>query len=286
MIITKLRGGLGNQMFQYAIGRNLALANNTYLRFDLTELKQDKLRNYKLNIFNISGCISSRFEMMFIDRFNGKIIYRILKILGKPSFYIKQKNRYFDANIIRMKGNIYLDGYWQCELYFKDIRSTLLNEFTVKHDHNKGNKSMLEKIENTNSVCIHIRRNDYITNEETNSFHGICSLDYYFNAVRTIEKRIENPYFYVFSDDPKWTKQSLKLKHPVIYIDINSIGKCYDDLILMSKCKHFIIANSSFSWWGAWLSNNPRKIVCAPNKWFVSEDEGNIVPKTWLRIKG
>jgi len=282
MIVVKLRGGLGNQMFQYAIGRNLALKNNTKLKLDVTELGQDKLRDYELDIFNISGSIASRLEMMFIRKCSRGIISRIL---GPHCFYIQQKDRYFDASILGKKGNIYLDGYWQSENYFKDIRNIIIKDFTIRCDPDKRNKSMLEKIENSNSVCIHVRRRDYISNKKTSEVHGTCSLEYYHNAVKIIEKKVSNPTFFVFSDDLQWTKVNLKLKHPTYYVCINNTEKGYEDLRLMSNCKHFIVANSSFSWWGAWLSNNSDKIICAPKRWFVSENEGDIIPKSWIRVE-
>ncbi len=283
MIIVKLRGGLGNQMFQYATGRNLSLKNNTKLKFDVTELEYDKLRNYELHIFNISGSIASNFRLMFIRKFNKNIIS---KMLGQNYFYIKQKDWYFDSTILNKKGNIYLDGYWQSEKYFKDIKQIIKRDFTIRHEPDKKNKSMLKKIENSNSVCIHVRREDYIRNKITKEVHGICSLEYYHNAVKIIEKKTRNPKFFIFSDDPKWPRENLKLKYPTIYVDINNAKKSYEDLRLLSNCRHFIIANSSFSWWGAWLSNSPDKIVCAPEKWFNVIDEGDIVPKSWIRVTG
>lgn len=283
MIIVKLRGGLGNQMFQYATGRNLALKNNTKLKFDVTELEHDKLRNYELHIFNISGSIASSYRLMFIRKFNKNIIS---KVLGQNYLYIKQKDWYFDATILEKKGNIYLDGYWQSEKYFKDIRHIITKDFMIRRDPDKKNKSVSKKIESSNSVCIHVRREDYIKNKITKEVHGICSLEYYHNAVKIIEKKTRNPKFFIFSDDSKWTRKNLKLKHTTIYVDINNMEKSYEDLRLMSNCKHFIIANSSFSWWGAWLSNNPDKIVCAPKKWFTIIDEGDIVPKSWIRVTG
>jgi len=286
MIVVKLKGGLGNQMFQYALGRNLSLRNKTELKFDLTELEQDKLRYYELDIFNVSATVASKSEIMLIRKNSKGIISKILGILGQHYLCIEQKDLYFDASINKKKGDIYLEGYWQCENYFKDIRDIIINDFTIKSDSNKKNKSMLKKIEKSNSVCIHVRRGDYVYNKKTNKFHGVCSAEYYNNAVKIIQKKAKNPEFFIFSDDLQWTKANLIFKHPTIYVDINNTEKGYEDLRLMSNCKHFIIANSSFSWWSAWLSNNPEKIICAPQKWFVSEEEGDIIPKSWIRVKG
>jgi len=285
MIIVKLYGGLGNQMFQYALGRNLALRNKTELKFDVTGLEQDKLRHYELDIFNISATIASKSEIMLIRKSSRGINSRILRILSQHYFCIKQKDLYFDATIKGKKGDIYLDGYWQCENYFKNIRDIIVNDFIIKYNPDERNKSMLEKIDNSNSVCIHVRRGDYVYNKKTRKVHGTCSFEYYNNAVNIIGKKVRNPEFFIFSDDLQWTKANLKFEYPFIYVDINNTEKGYEDLRLMSRCKHFIIANSSFSWWAAWLSNNADKIICAPSRWFNSVDEGDIVPKSWLRIE-
>lgn len=269
-------------MFQYALGRNLALKNNTILKFDVSELEQDKLRNYELAVFNISGSIASIFLRMFIRKLNHRIIS---KILGQYFLYIKQQDLHFNEKILLKKGNIILDGYWQSENYFKEIRNIIIKDFIIKIKSDNRNKLMIEKIKNSNSVCIHIRRGDFVYNKKTNKFHGACSLKYYYNAIEIIIKKVKNPTFFIFSDDSQWTKENLKLKYPTIYVDINSPKKGYEDLRLMSNCKHFIIANSSFSWWGAWLSNNPNKIVCAPKRWFKNTYEGDIVPKSWIRVE-
>jgi len=270
-------------MFQYALGKNLALKNNTILKFDVSELEQDKLRNYELAIFNIPGNIASRFTMMFVRMFNNRIVS---KILAQYYLYIKQQDIYFNEKILLKKGNIYLDGYWQSENYFKEIRKIIIEDFRIRYKPDKRNNSMIGIIKNSNSVCIHIRRGDYINNTKTNKFHGACSLKYYYNAIEIVVKKVRNPSFFIFSDDHQWAKTNLKLEYPTTYVDINSSEKGYEDLRLMSNCKHFIIANSSFSWWGAWLSNNPNKIVCAPKRWFRSIDEGDIVPKSWIRVEG
>lgn len=278
MIIVKLRGGLGNQMFQYALGRNLALKNNTRLKFDITELKRDKLRNYELNIFQISADILSWFESVFLRT--------LFKIFHGNYAYIREKSLHFDRTLLEKKGNLYLDGYWPCEKYFRHIRDILKKDFEIRSEPNKKNKLMLKKIKNTNSVCIHVRRGDYVKNPKTNKFHGTCSLKYYYNSIKRIEKKVKNPVFFVFSDDLGWSKKNLKINHSTVFVDINGPENGCEDLRLMSNCNHFIIANSSFSWWGAWLSENEDKIIFAPKRWFNGSDGGDIIPKVWIRIEG
>ena len=164
-------------MLQYAIGRNLALKNNTKLKLDALELERDKLRDYELDIFNISGNIASRFTRIIIQKLNHRIISRIL---GQCFLYINQQDHYFNKDILEKKGNIILDGYWQSENYFKEIRKIIKKDFTIRYEPDKKNKSMIEKIKNSNSVCIHIRRGDFVYNKKTNKFHGACSLKYYY----------------------------------------------------------------------------------------------------------
>lgn len=281
MIIVKLQGGLGNQMFQYALGRRLALKNNAELRLDVTHFEQYGVRRYELHVFNIFCSVASKRNIKFFRKFNNSIIS---KIAGRHYKYVKEKNLYFDKTVLEKKGNIYLDGYWQSEKYFKDIREIIVKDFAVRNEPDTKNKSLLEKIKNSNSVGLHIRRGDYVSDEKINKFHGTCPLEYYYNAVKIVEK-IGDPEFFVFSDGPEWTKMNLKLQYPTFYSD-NNPKRGYEDLRLMSHCKHFIIANSSFSWWGAWLSDNLDKIVCAPKTWFAGQDEGDVVPESWIRVEG
>ncbi|MCK4744844.1 alpha-1,2-fucosyltransferase, partial [Candidatus Parcubacteria bacterium] len=195
----------------------------------------------------------------------------------------KEQHSHFDSKILKLIGNIYLDGYWQSEKYFKNIENSIRKEFTLKNDLQLKAKKLLRKIKNTESISIHIRRNDYISHKPANQYHGVCHLSYYKKAINVIIKKIDDPHFFVFSDDIDWCKKNLKIKFPTIFVEGN---KDYEDLILMSKCKHNIIANSTFSWWGAWLNNNPNKIVIAPKKWFrkKSINTKDLIPKTWIKI--
>lgn len=276
-----LKGGLGNQMFQYALGRNLSLKNNTELKLNISSFKKDKLfRIYSLSIFNISA--TTIFNPKLISR---NIITQILSKVSKKNYIsLKQKNRYFKKDILTKKGNIFLDGHWMSEEYFKNIRKMLLNDFKIKEKLHKKNTILLKKINSTNSIAIHVRRTDYINNPVTKSILCTCSQEYYNNAIKYLKKKIKNPKFFIFSDDINWCKKNLKLPLNSVFVDINPLEKGYLDLELMKNCKQFIIANSSFSWWGAWLSENKNKIICAPKKWFVNQNEGDIVPKSWIRI--
>ncbi|MFH0972649.1 MAG: alpha-1,2-fucosyltransferase, partial [Patescibacteria group bacterium] len=185
--------------------------------------------------------------------------------------------------ILKLKDDIFLDGYWQTEKYFKDIEDIIRSEFTLKTEYSNLNPELIAKISSCNSVSMHIRRGDYITNQNTNEFHGICFLDYYKKAINLIAEKFPNPTIFIFSDDLKWCKENIKIKYPIVFVKGN---KNYEDLIMMSKCSHNIIANSSFSWWGAWLNNNPNKIVIAPQKWLNNPNinYSDIIPSTWIKI--
>ncbi len=271
MIVVKLSGGLGNQMFQYATGLSLSLKNKTQLLLDLSYLLDKSLREnithreYALNCFKIKARFLNKVDDLTI---------------------IKQKNLLFNPVILNSSNNTYLDGYWQCEKYFINIRSRLLKEFKLKMKPDYNNKELLKIINHCNSVAIHIRRGDYVANPHTNQVHGLCSMDYYKKAIDYINKNVKNPIYYVFSDDPEWCRINLIFRNQYEVVDINTSNQASEDLKLMSSCKHFIIANSSFSWWGAWLSKNKNKIVIAPKRWFNKEEANinDIVPEKWIRI--
>lgn len=282
MIITRLVGGLGNQMFQYAIGRSLAIKNQTDLKLDLSEYNVYKLHDYGLDNFKIRAGVAKREE---IDRLKTQRLRLKMGWLKKSHLKESALNK-FSAKVFGYKGDAYLDGYWQTEKYFKDIRRVILDEFTVLHEAEGVNKDMAEKIMGCEAVSLHIRRGDYVSNPEALKVHGLCSLEYYDEAIRKIAEVADQPTFFVFSDDIDWASANLKIDYPVVFVGHNDSGKNYEDLRLMSKCRHNIIANSSFSWWGAWLNENKDKRVIAPMKWFndQSRDSSEIVPDEWLKL--
>ena len=290
MIAIRLIGGLGNQMFQYAAGRRAAYVNGVPLKLDIGGYKNQTgitPRKYMLSIYNVQESFATEREINKLKKNN--IIQRILKKIYPVSTkksYIREKDHNFDLDILKINDNSYLEGYWGSEKYFKDIEEIIRNEFTFKNKPDPTNQKMISRINNCNSVSIHVRRGDYVKDEKTNKYHGVCNLRYYLKSVAFIAKKIIKPQFFIFSDDPLWTKQNLHLKFPSIYVDHNVGRKGYEDMRLMSKCKHNIIANSSFSWWGAWLNNNKNKIVIAPKKWFNDKtiDTRDLIPKDWARL--
>jgi hypothetical protein len=292
MVIVGLMGGLGNQMFQYAAGRAVAHRNRTPLKLDISAFEQDPLRSYRLHHFNIVESIATPDEVARLTK-RGRGLWnrishrleRYLLPLYKQSVFA-QRFDYFDPDILRVRGNVYLVGYWQSEKHFKDIEQIIRQDFTLRHAPDAGNQRLIRIMTNTNSVSLHIRRGDYVSNPVTYRYHGVCSLDHYRAAVARLTQTVKRPHFFIFSDDMEWAQQNLKLDYPVTYVTHNGVERDYADLRLMSQCKHHIIANSAFSWWGAWLCTYPPKIVIAPQKWFnkANCDTRDLTPASWIRL--
>jgi hypothetical protein len=284
VVIVKLDGGMGNQLFQYATGRYLAQKLNAELKLDIDIYTAKNKRQYALHHFNVQEVFSSAGERKNLKR--KEFFRRQLNKLGvglKPYWYTEQKPGY-DANIEKLTDNVYLEGFWQSEKYFKPIEGTIRREFTVKDSPSELNRKYLDEIRSVNSISIHVRRGDYVTEKETNAVHGVCDLEYYRKAIDRVSAEVSDPRFYIFSDDMEWTKANLSSStHPSIYIDHNQTAP-HEDLRLMYSCKHHIIANSSFSWWGAWLNDNAEKKVIAPRNWFRTLENRDIIPGGWLTL--
>ncbi|NTV55781.1 MAG: alpha-1,2-fucosyltransferase [Deltaproteobacteria bacterium] len=290
MVIVRLMGGLGNQMFQYSAARRLAYALNAELKLDLTWFKEPGSRPYVLSAFNIAEDMASPREILTltIERpvFVRMAMTRLLGIkFYRPKSYVKETSFAFDPCILTLSDGIYLDGYWQSEKYFADVEQLIRTEFTLRKPLSDRIKSLAEATASCNSVSIHVRRGDYLLKNKI-VFHGVCTPEYYNTCVDILIQRITNPHFFVFSDDPPWAIQNLKVPCRVTFLEPSLGERSFEDLWLMSTCRNHIIANSSFSWWGAWLSNNPDKAVIAPRQWFrtTALDSKDIVPERWLKI--
>ncbi|KKU80514.1 MAG: Glycosyl transferase, family 11 [Parcubacteria group bacterium GW2011_GWA1_47_8] len=292
MIIVKLIGGLGNQLFQYALGRHLALRNNTELKLDITGFEEYKLHRYSLSHFNIVENFATMEEVVKFQKYKrrlGKKWFLYNKFIADEHKYAQERQFHFNPRILDTQGDAYLDGFWQTEKYFKDIESIIRKEVAVKTPFAGKDAEVAKEIDATSAVMMHIRRGDYVSNQATNEYHGTCGLDYYRTAATLIAEKVASPHFFIFSDDHIWVKENIILDGPVTYVDHNNADKNYEDLRLMSLCKHAIIANSSFGWWGAWLSQNPGKIVIGPSKWFnnpkkKTTDTSDVLPKEWIKI--
>lgn len=287
MITVKLMGGLGNQMFQYAIGRSLAHDLGEKLILDTSFYDRIHAnatpRHYELNHLRIQGEVLQR-------GFFSRYWFYLQELLTKkcPLFfqnYVLERELNYDPALLEKRKNLYLDGYWQCEKYFLHNQDIIRQDFQVTTPQSDVNKKWADVIANTNSVCIHVRRGDYVTDPGANLVHGTRGPDYYNKAITYILGKVDNPVFFVFSDDLEWTKEHIPIPSEVHYMDQNGPDEDYEDLRLMMSCKYFIIANSSFSWWGAWLGNYEDKIVVCPEYWFNdSEMKTDIICDSWVRM--
>lgn len=295
MIIVKINGGLGNQMFQYAFGRAMAIMLQTELKLDCnwfdTIEEGDTVRHYELDCFGLKTLFATNDE---IERIKGKefqlpnIIKRIIKkleLFQKESYFV-EKFYHCDSSIEFCKDNTYFEGYWQSYLYFDTITDIIKKDFLSNHKMQSNDIILSNQIRDTNSISLHIRRGDYVSNSNATSYHGVSSLDYYYEAIQYIKEKVVNPVVYLFSDDINWVKENLKIDLPIVFVENRDPKRPFDDIYLMHLCKHNIIANSSFSWWGAYLNENSEKIVIAPKKWFndPSINTEDLIPRNWIRM--
>jgi hypothetical protein len=283
MIYTRIRGGLGNQLFQYSAARTLADYLNVSLGLDTREYDETSPYGMSLNHFNIRANLNP--PGLIKHKKDGKLAYIFDHIKGNQKKTYKEPFLMFDNNLLSKSDGTYLKGYWQSEKYFFQNKKSILNDMNFIHKPNEFNIKNLKEIKKSTSISLHIRRGDYLSNKSYNSRHGICNLSYYINAVEYFKKHLgENFKVFAFSDDPDWVRENLKLSVKIKFINNNSSENSFEDLRLMLNCDHNIIANSSFSWWGAWLNKNPDKIVIAPKKWYANQQSQNpdIIPSSWL----
>lgn len=287
MVTVNLKGGLGNQLFQYAVGRSLAHKNADRLALDLTGLvraqdKGDMYRKYALGAFSIKTSTATASEAERAKNPYG-LISKVWRAFS--SKVLRQQHIGWEPNVFRKRGDVYLDGYWQSPKYFADIRDYLLEEIVLTSPLSSAANAFNSKIMSSEAVFIHIRRGDYVTDKKVRAINGTCSPDYYTRAILRTKERISNPAWFVFSDDIAWVKTNLNLPVEATFVSDKSITDT-EELALMASCKHAIIANSTFSWWGAWLIQNPEKVVIAPSPWFDTkyDHHADLIPDSWTRL--
>lgn len=285
MIVVRLIGGLGNQLFQYALGRRIAHDRDESLKLDISGFETYKLHEYSLHRFAIRQDFARPEEIAI---FAHRRLQRIRNLM--PLRYrslIAERHFHFDPEVLRAaRRRVYLDGYWQSEKYFESIEGILRSELRFVDEPDEANRRMAETITKANAVSVHIRRGDYVSDRTTLEVHGIVPLGFYHDAVAVIIKEVEDPHFFVFSDEPEWAEAHLELDRPCTFLSHNGADRNFEDLRLMSLCRHHIIANSSFGWWGAWLGRSSRQIVIAPAKWFddPSRNSKDLIPKRWRTL--
>jgi hypothetical protein len=293
VIIVKIQGGLGNQMFQYAAARRLSVIQNTKVWLDLSWFSltdnQSSTRFFELENFMLEKNIIKHPEELYKLPYNSNKT-RPLMLLNRALFskntYALYKEQKYNLNkpVLLAPDNSYLEGNWTTEKYFLDVRPKILSDFCWRNRPSKKNEELILKIESIpDSVSLHIRRGDFL-NKVTLEHHGVLDLKYYYHAEREIKKIVKKPHFFVFSDDTAWAKQNLKLKSQTSFIDHNNSG--VEDLRIMKECKHAVIANSTFSWWAAWLNTNNEKLIFAPKKWLADPGMNtvDVIPKSWFKI--
>jgi hypothetical protein len=289
-IIVRLAGGLGNQLYQYAMGRSLSLRNERPLLLETRNTSRDQYRNYELSVFNIQEKhvdLLTQWCTRWSASYSSGKLFRTLCPLAWNYKIIRDKAAGFDPSVFNLEmGTIVLEGYWQSFKYFEPYHDIIRTEFTFKRGPTLQNGRMIEDIESVESIAMHVRRGDYITNPNNLASLGTCPPEYYQKAGSLIEQRVNKPHFFIFTDEPEWAKENVKFSGPTKVVDHN-LGKAdSEDFRLMTHCKHFIIANSSFSWWGAWLASFPDKIVIAPKNWFKADKfpPEDRIPEGWIRL--
>jgi hypothetical protein len=282
-------------MFQYACARALTLELQFKLKLSIDLFSEYNLHHgYELErVFGIHADIATKNDirhMIGIVRSIKKMRKYLVKPLFNPlagrHFIFEPYFTYWPDLISRAMQGGYMQGYWQSELYFTKYIDVIRSDFRF-HSHLEGKNAEIAKlIHQSNAVSVHVRRGDYVSNSKILATHGTCSLEYYFSAIAIMMARIQNAKLFVFSDDPQWVFQELQPQYPdMVLVEYNTGLESYNDMRLMSLCRHHIIANSSFSWWGAWLNPDPQKMVIAPAKWFSNGiDTKDLIPDTWEKI--
>lgn len=288
MITLQLSGGLGNQMFQYAYARSLQARNPlAKICLDISSL-ENGYRNFELHHFNITLPINKLSSKEAYIKISHSIYNKFKKLLF-PYYrqkYIQEKFYHFDKHLLDIKHEAFVEGYFQTEKYFKYIEPIIRQEFTFKTQPDVVNQKLLEQIKNTQTtVSVHIRRGDFVNNPT----HPLQDNNYFQRAFNILKKKCQDLHLFLFSNDMDWVKSNLSIPFLHTFVEHNNEASGIEDFRLMTHCKHHIIANSSFSWWAAWLSPYPDKIVIAPSKWVKSSVEyyknlNDIVPEGWIKI--
>ncbi len=275
-VFVYLSDGLGNQMFQYAFGVSLKKRCNVKVYYDNSCFLTQTFRKYALHCFGIT-----------LKKYPKTISEKRSELQMK--MVEETQNAIYDESLYNIENNNYYKGFFQSYKYFAPHRKDILKIFRLVYPLNEANRTMLGTIKATNAVSLHVRRTDYLKEDEL-SIRGVCNLDYYKQAIQYAKEHIKNPHFFIFSDDIPWCRENIDIGSACTFVDINDGENGFFDMFLMQNCKHNIIANSSFSWWGAWLNENPEKIVIAPKIWMLCWNEPeekagrDLIPPEWIRL--
>ena len=288
MIVSRIYGGMGNQMFQYAYGRMLAHKHRSLYKIYFDDCGfgwAEHSKKLTLTKFNIEAEIATEQDRAkFICDSPNKLKRAIHKLgrLVKGLHYVGDGARVHDYHYeaLNAPDNSYTDGFWQSEIYFESIASQIRKEFSIKAPLSDHGKQMELQIKACNSISMHVRRGDYL---EQTQVYWICDVEYYRRALQELKKKVWDPTVFVFSNDASWVKENMKFDVPVVVVEHT---QAHEDMHLMSCCQHNISSNSTFGWWGAWLNSNPDKLVVLPKRWLTDEtiDTTHYTAKGWLRI--
>lgn len=313
MIVVRMLGGLGNQLFQYALGRRLTYGTDDRLALDLSwysdEWEKFSERTFKLDNFATTFSVASERDVRDIipgGRRGTNTARRLCRycpalVQTTCNYVLEIQKNYlwrwtpevcttrvprchsFEPSILDITGPAYLDGFWQTERYFHDFGSVLRSDLTVTDPVEGWDEDLLHRISETNSVGVHVRRGDFV-----DIGHALPAA-YFERAVSEIESRVSNPHFYVFSDGIEWAKRRITIPHPTTYVSNRYADADYEDLRYLSECRHHVISNSTFGWWGAWLGEHPDQRVIAPSRWTYHDlptRSLDVVPERWDVIEG
>jgi hypothetical protein len=278
--VTRLIGGLGNQLFQYAMGRAVSIRNRTELVLDVEGFNDYKVRAYSLHFFALAQRFPNAEEEGMIRTRGQEAPPRKRGWLGLFSKRVRHlrviQEELFSGchpELLSAPPDTYLDGYWQCPEYFQHIEEILRSDFRIIKPLSSQNQEILKKIHGSEAVSVHVRRGDYVTDSSANQLHGTCEPAYYNRAFSHMLNYCAEPRFFIFSDEPDWVRNNLKLpeRHYIVQSPPGTLD--FEDLWLMSSCRHHIMANSTYSWWGAWLNSNKSKRVIGPKQWYRSRPE-------------
>lgn len=271
MVTVRIRGGLGNQLFTYACGYAVAKTFNEELTLDISDYNNGYFRGFKLDNFKINDCY--RISNKFVDNKIGRLFMK--SMLSVKYNIVKEKSSTeFQSEVFNMQANMYLYGYWQNENYFRRFENEIKRQFTPT-ELSDNVKDFILQAKGCNSIAVHIRRGDYVNNQ------WLLDMSYYDRAIDYILEKVENPMFFFFSDDIEWVKEYFGNKTCYKYNHFEKSPTDLDEFFSMSYCDHMIIANSTFSWWAAWLNENPNKIVMAPSLDIWS---GDYYPNHWIQL--
>lgn len=295
MIVAAIKDRLGNQMFQYAAAKGLAVKKNTCLKIDKRYYEHNAPAGYfyGLDAFNLDEHFVNNAEIKEYTGLSNALIHKIIRKFFKnhqgsnANHIYNEQFFHYDDSINELSSNVYLKGYWQSYKYFEHIENELRNDFSFKDPIDISTDPFAQEIINSNSVCISVRRGDHLWHPITSQKYGHCDINYYNKGLEIIGSKEKDLKLFVFSDDIDWCKENLKFSYPAIFVKHQFDNPRFDYYLqLITLCKHFIIPVSTFPWWGAWLSSNKDKIVIAPKVWFTDKtiNDNDLFPDKWIRL--